>query len=388
MEKDKKNTHDEVMTAEAYEQNFMNMIWLLSCLVRGEKPDKERCEKLDLTAICRLSALHGLDAVTAEAVERAGVENELFHRRKAYAIKKAMLYDAERQRILQEFEKEGIWHVLLKGVVLKEFYPGYGLRQMTDNDLLIDESREEDVKAIMERLGYHTDEYGSGYHDIYHKEPVYSFEMHVRLFARFHKKNLFEYYQEIPKRLIKDEDNAYGYHLSPEDFYLYMIAHEYKHYSREGVGLRAMLDTYLFLKNHQLDMDYVCAEAEKLDIAEFERDNRELSLHLFDGLALSEKEQEMLNYVMHSTYAGSVDNMVNNKCKEEGWTAMDYSLHRFSVPFRKTDPRYPLFERHYPFFYKHKILLPLLPIYRIFLSIRGGRFMTEAKAIKKYGEGK
>ena len=374
------------MKANAYEKNFMDMIWLISCLVRGEAPNENRLKSLDPSALCQISTGHSLDAITAEAAAHAGIQNVELQKKKAKAVQRAMLFDAERRKILEEFEKNGIWHALLKGVVLQDLYPGYGLRQMTDNDILIDADAAGEVKDVMEKLGYQMVEFGNGYHDVYHKEPVYSFEMHTKLFAEFHKKNLFEYYHDAKSRFVNDDDNGYGYHLSPEDFYVYMIAHEYKHYSREGIGLRAILDTYLFLKHNKLDMDYVLAEMKKLDIAGFERDNRELSMHLFDGVTLNESEREMLNYVMHSTMTGSIDNMVANACKEQDWTAVDYSLHRFFVPLSRKNENYARFEKRYPLFYKYKILLPFLPFYRTFLSIKGGRFVKEAKAMKNVGK--
>ena len=49
----------------------------------------------------------------------------------------------------------------------------------------------------------------------------------------------------MKSRLIKDAGNNYGYHFSPEDFYMYMTAHEYKHYSSEGTLLRSLFDIFL-----------------------------------------------------------------------------------------------------------------------------------------------
>ena len=54
-------------------------------------------------------------------------------------MRKALLFDAERKGILDFMEQRGIWYLPLKGVVLKDYYPAVGMRQMSDNDILYDE---------------------------------------------------------------------------------------------------------------------------------------------------------------------------------------------------------------------------------------------------------
>ncbi len=58
--------------------------------------------------------------------------------------------------------------------------------------------------------------------------------MHRELFDISFDKRIHDYYTDMKSRLIKDAGNNYGYHFIPEDFYMYMTAHEYKHYSSEG----------------------------------------------------------------------------------------------------------------------------------------------------------
>ena len=58
--------------------------------------------------------------------------------------------------------------------------------------------------------------------------------MHRSLFGKGHETKMQEYYSDIKARLIPNEGSKYGYHFSPEDFYIYMIAHEYCHYLING----------------------------------------------------------------------------------------------------------------------------------------------------------
>lgn len=136
----------------------------------------------------------------------------------------------------------------LKGAIIKEYYPVFGIRQMSDNDILFDEIRANDVWEIMVSLGYSAVKYNEGHRDDYQKPPFNHFEMHRVLFTESNNDIFSNYYKCVKNRLVKDEDNNYGYHFTNEDFYIYMIAHEYKHYSWGGTGIRSLLDTYVFLQ--------------------------------------------------------------------------------------------------------------------------------------------
>jgi hypothetical protein len=52
------------------------------------------------------------------------------------------------------------------------------------------------------------------------------------------------------------------------------------------------------------------------------------------------------------------------------------------VPVSKKNNRYAGYASQYPFFYKYKAFLPLLPFYRTFRAMKAGRFQAEARAIK------
>lgn len=91
----------------------------------------------------------------------------------------------------------------LKGSVLKDLYPVYGMWQMSDNVILIDSFREAEVKKVMEDLGFEVVSYGKGAHDTYHKLPVSNFEIHTSLFDRTSEKKIYEYYKNIEKKTCK-----------------------------------------------------------------------------------------------------------------------------------------------------------------------------------------
>lgn len=350
-----------------------DVIYLCGCAVNGITPEAERISKMDLAALYREADRHMLTAVVAYALEMAGVHDAAFEQARMKSIRKTAIMDDEQSKVLARLEEAGIWYMPLKGAVLKNLYPAYGIRQMSDRDILIDAERAEEVREIMESLGFEASEYGKGNHDCYIKRPVSNFEMHRSLFNAMQKDALIKYYADVKVRLVKDKDNYYGWQFSPEDFYVFMIAHEYKHYFGRGTGLRSLLDTYVYLNNVKLNKDYVVTETEKLGIAEFEKANRDLAKRLFCGNNQIDINEKMLEYVVSSGVYGTFKNSVNNQLTDKG--RMGYFLSRLTLP-------YPVMLEHYPVLNKAPVLYPLCWIHRLLYGFffKNKKFMHQLKA--------
>ncbi len=238
------------------------------------------------------------------------------------------------------------------------------MRQMCDNDILIDPSRREDIRDIMLSMGFLCESFGKAGEDVYFKEPVCNFEMHCDLFGPANKK-LYRYYADIARLLLPDGDSSYAKRLSDEDFYVYFLAHEYKHYMRFGIGLRSLLDTYVYLnaKSSTMDWDYISTQLEQMDLTDFERSNRELALAIFstEGRdAVSPEQEKMLAYMETSGTYGSLDHKVGNLMSHHG--RLGYLI----------DGAFPSFEEmayEHPSLKRAPILLPFFWGQRLVWSI-------------------
>ena len=386
---------------ESDSKTAQDVIYLVSCSVNGRKPEEMRVGTMDLDRVFAFASRHKVSALAAAALVQAGCKDQRAQKITAKAIRRAVIFENALEEVKKGLTEKGIWFLLLKGAVLKKYYPGFGMREFADCDILIDPSRTVDVRNLMESLGFTTEYFGSAPHDIYHKAPVLNFEMHKMLFEPEVYRRFYEYYSDVESRLCGAGCEK---SFTPEDLYLYLLAHEYKHYSGGGTGLRSLLDTYVFLKSEKLDMEYIASESEKLGIREFEEKNRSLSMHLFSenamasGSRLTEMnlteakltvaEREMLDYILGSGVYGTVDNRVKNQMKKNHWTVLQYIRSRFCVPVSRADKSYDAFADMYPVFYKYKILLPLLPFYRIFRAAKAGRFRREWKAVLRSTSGR
>ena len=298
------------------------LIYLLTCAVNGTVPDSERIAALDLGKLYRQAKFHTVRAAVCIALERAGITDSAFVEAKSKAVRKVVYFDIERGNLFTEFERQGIWYMPLKGSVLKSLYPETGMREMADNDILFDKTRQADVVKIMTANGYKAEVVGKSNHDVYKKPPVLNFEMHTALFGESHDEKFYEYYREPLSLMIKDEGNKYGYHFSDDDFYVYMTAHEYKHFSGGGTGIRSLLDCYVYMKTkgESLDFGYIENQLELLGIADFERKRREAALRVFengDVSGLNEDEKELLNRYLYSGTYGTMENSVKSRIEKQ-----------------------------------------------------------------------
>ena len=341
-----------------------DLLYLLSCAVNGEAPDKARCEKMDLSEVYSLSQYHMLTSAAAFALEKSIELPREFDQAKKKAIRKLALFEIERAKILAAFEKNGIWYLPLKGILLAKTYPKAAMREMCDNDILCDSGKMQDVRDIMESMGFTCDLFDQFNHDVYSKPPSIEFEIHHNLFDS-DMPRFVDYYTDVISRLKKDGNSSFGYRFSDEDFYIFMLCHMYKHYINAGTGLRSLLDLYVFNRSHRakLDLEYVAQELKTLGIEEYERSVRNLADKAFGQEGSDVSESEELEYFVFSGYCGTEGNANYNYLNKQlggddsGSSKRKYLLRRIFIS--GDDLR-----KSYPFFYRHKALYPLLLIYR------------------------
>ena len=156
----------------------------------------KRVDNMDLDAAYRLASFHSVISLTAFALEETIDLPTVFEQAKKKAIRKVALFDIERSRVYAQLSKEKIWHMSLKGIILKDYYPKFGMREMSDNDILCDDSRMEDVKRIMESLGFQCTVYEERVDDTYTKSPLV-FEMHRFLFDKRESEVFYSYYKDL-----------------------------------------------------------------------------------------------------------------------------------------------------------------------------------------------
>jgi hypothetical protein len=362
------------------------VILMLKKALEGKECDPDLFQDLDNSELFKICQKHRITALASLALNDP---DEKWIKVKNDSIRRTVLFDHERAEIFKAFEENGIWYCPLKGIEIKELYPQYGTRQMSDNDILFDKDKAADVRNIMEAMGYECVLFTNHCHDSYHKKPIFNFEMHKTLFNESDIDCFFDYYSDVKERLLKDDDNGYGYHFSDEDSYIYYIAHNHKHLHSSGSGLRSLVDIYLYDINKQgMDRDYIETELKKLNLFEEEKVLKSLAKKLFDPYEereLNEEEKEIFDFIFSSGVYGNRKNFtINglNRYKKEGSNyKLKYVYHRLFLPESSL-------KISFPFFYRHKWARPFLAVYRLMKALFIGRdtLKTELGTIINEGE--
>ena len=158
-----------------------------------------------------------------------------------------------------------------------------------------------------------------------------------------------------------------------------MIVHEYIHYSEGGTGLRSLVDAYVYVKKFGdvLNWEYIARELEALELSAFEAKNRGIALRLFRGQDLTEDDTDMLEYIAGSGTYGTTEQAVQNRLKANPQSGLKYILSRIFLPMEDIRDKYP-------FFYRHKYLIPLLWVHRVVRAVKRRRIaLGELRAVMK-----
>ena len=356
------------------------LIGLLGCALRGERPEAGLLAGVDQELLYAEAGRHMVAAMTGMALEDAALPDmdaqamERWKQAAGMGRYRRILMDRERETLLAFLEEQGIWYLPLKGILLQELYPRFGMREMADNDILYDVHGREALRRFMIGRGYEASPVRMEVHDDFRKPPLYHFEMHTRLFEESFDDAIFAYYEDTARLLRPDGDRRFGRHMSEEDFFLYFLAHAYRHFAREGTGLRTLTDCALFLRAREelLDRDYLDRELRALGLTDFAHTLCGLSRKLFerpaagDGPTLTAEEQAMLDGVLSSGVYGTWEQKVDKalrRLQPEGGEIRPGTRLRYVL--RRLFPEARRMRNYNAFVQKHPWALPAAYVERI-----------------------
>ena len=365
------------------------LLYLMACALHSTPPQEDVLTGIDLNQLLARAQDHSVAAMVCFALEKTqafaaadSAVQKQWQDAKNKAIRKNLLLDTERRAILQELDAAGIWYAPLKGSILKDWYPQFGMREMSDNDILYDGSHQEEVHEVFLRRNYEVKNYKIGFVDEYDKPPIYYYEMHTALFSH-DMPALCDYYATVKDRLRLVPGTRCEYAFTPEDFYVFVLAHAYKHYSNGGTGVRTLADVYVMHQHFggALDTAYVRQQLEQLGCTAYERDSRILAEKLFGTvrasaeITLTEAETAMLQYQLGASTYGTTRNAINNRLSELAPSEMHgsfsvklkYCLARLFPGFSYIKGAYP---ELYPTFRKCPLLFPPFWVWRFFRRLR------------------
>lgn len=336
---------------------WIYLIRLLFCAISGnEKADIP--ENAHWSEIYDLSEKHLITSTVFRAVDSTKCPPDLYLRWKKHTqnnLKKTILFDGERKKITGKMAELGIRYVPLKGILISELYPEYGIREFADNDILVDKGKIDEVARFMEEAGYRCEK--GKVHYAFSRDPVYSFEIHLSLFGQ--SRQCYRYFENVIERTQKYQDPGCEYRMTDEDFYLHFLAHFFKHYKEGGGGLRSFADMWLIREYNK--RNNIHTDAGKTGVAElcdFEKEMTEITESMYSS------PQKLtygdLCFIMSGGTYGSVENIADREIEKNGKA-------RFML--MKFFPPYSLMKLRYPVLKKVPVLLPFYWIVRLATAV-------------------
>jgi predicted nucleotidyltransferase len=295
---------------------------------------------------------------------------------------------SEQEAIELELENKGIKFMLLKGSVIRNYYPQQKMRQMSDVDILYDGSKKEQLFDIMLSHGYSVMSCSENSDD-FTKKPFYTFEFHRELF--FSEHDFYFDFSYVWKNASQSKENTCKYEMSVDDLYLHSVAHMYKHYVLGGFGVRFLSDTYLTLTKNEgsMNFEYIASKLKEMNLTGFEEFVRKLSYELFGEGNFTSEQIEFLNssfkFGIYGDTTQGVKLYYDEYLSRKGGkgTVLGYYA-------SKIFPSARFMKRTYPKLNKCPYLLPLYYIYRLFdkLLFKSKATRENYKLLKQYNKEK
>lgn len=366
-----------------YENEYL--VELLNSAIKSTEV-KQPSRDIDWESFVQLAKRQQVYSVIAPVLGKINMPSEQTNELMLYnnnELVRLIAMKSEQQLLEAELEKNGIAFMLLKGGLIREYYPQQKMRQMSDVDILYDDTKREVLFDIMSRHNYKIMSCSENSDDFF-KEPYYTFEFHRELFFKEH--DFYCDFSNVWDNAAKSDDNSCKYIMSNEDLYLHSIAHMNKHYRFGGFGIRFLADTYLLLTKNWESMDkaYIRSRLDDFGLTEFEQFTRELTLEIFGNRVFNEEQIDFLNNSLDFGIYGNTEGITVYFDEYKKKNSGKASIAGFFLA--KLFPSADFMKRNYSVLEKKPFLLPFFYIYRLADKIlhKSKVSVHNYKVLKKY----
>ncbi len=280
----------------------------------------------------------------------------------------------ETARLSAAMEESRIPFVLLKGAVIRDYYPEPWMRTSCDIDVLV---REEDLERatdiLTSKLGYRNE--GRGYHDVslFSQSGVH-IELHYTLLDELYFPKAQKIAAEVWSCVSPVRENRMQMRMSDELFYFYHILHMANHFFTGGCGIRPFIDLQIMDCREQYSAEKTEALLKTGGLLKFARAAQSLAGVWFGEQEYTELSQKMEAFILFGGVYGTVENMtVVQQVKKGG--RLPSILSKIFLPYGMLKGLYPVLQRH-------KWLMPFCQVARWFRLLSGERWKRSVNELK------
>ena len=362
----------------------LGIITIIKSALTGEK--YTLLNDFDFAEAAKIARKHQIIALFYYGALNCGISNDLPEMQNLFMLTCNLISLSERQnfeinKLFCVFEENKIDYMPLKGTLLKKIYPKSEMRIMSDADILIRTEQHDAIRPLMLELGY--EEKVESNHEFVWKKNNIIFELHKRLIPSYNK-DYYNYYGD-GWRLGVPTDNSTLYTMSSEDEMIYIFTHYAKHYRDAGVGIKHILDLWVYkINNPNLNDNYILAELKKLQLDLFYKNTMD-TLEVWFNNGTPTDQTELITKVIfdsgvYGTHKAHILSAAVKTTKNLGTakkTRFTRILHTIFLPYSSLKKRYSILE-------KAPVLLPIMWVVRWFeaIFIRKGSVKSNQQRLK------
>ena len=279
---------------------------------------------------------------------------EKFERQQLELLQRYAFQEQEKARIISALNTAGVPFILLKGAVLRQYYPDPYLRSSCDIDVLVHrEDLERAQDALKTELGYKGDGKLTSHDVSLFSESGVHIELHYDLMEDSDVNNGAAVLARVWEHATPECEGSSCYVMSDAMFYFYHVAHMAKHIRSSGCGVRPFMD--LWILEHVVEHD--CAARDALlhqgELLTFANAARRLCEHWFSDVTAEEDTRRFSAFIL-----GYGEKETAVAVQRRGDTGKGRYL------LTRVFPSYARLEFQYPVLQRHKWLLPAMWVRR------------------------
>lgn len=252
---------------------YKYLLRLLASVIHDTKPERPD-DEIQWNVVFNLAKQHSVLGMLVYAVEKLDADvlpsQQTMEELRQIKLSECILesnIQYETENLVKALKSKNVQVAVLKGIILKDYYPVPSMRSMSDVDILY---RTEDKQKVKEVFRSHDYKLISEINEElnYRKQPFHHYEMHPRLIALKRKHN--DRFMDVWDNLRQPDGCRYST-LSLEETYVYMLQHLAGHLENAGAGIRMIMDVYLFLAKEKDNLNYQVVDKmlAKLELTDF-----------------------------------------------------------------------------------------------------------------------
>lgn len=241
------------------------IIDVLNCTIRGDKLSNKNLAGIALEKFIDRAREHSISGLLYSSIDwnsESDKDKELIKKWKLdtfYTGVNQLRHINQVEKIIKKFNEENIRVIILKGLVIREFYKNPELRTMCDADILVREEDLDKARKVLTSLGYlESEEYDEhGAHIVFEHTNHLPIEVHWTLINDDYFNGSKEFEKSIWDNAMKvkiGETEALS--LGWDDLVLHLCIHMAVHIVHRGFGVRQLVDLVILVENKRDEINW------------------------------------------------------------------------------------------------------------------------------------